>query len=161
MFKIVLYQPEIPANTGNIGRLCVGCGSELHLIKPMRFMLNDKYLKRAGLDYWSYLKLFIHSDINEIEQTEPGNNLYYCTTKTKRLYTEPSYKSGDAFIFGPESRGLPEEMLLENAEHTITIPMSAEIRSYNLSNSVAIILYEALRQINWNGEEKSDRRILC
>ncbi|MCF7919637.1 MAG: tRNA (cytidine(34)-2'-O)-methyltransferase [Candidatus Cloacimonetes bacterium] len=161
MFKIVLYQPEIPANTGNIGRLCVGSGSELHLIKPMRFLLNDKYLKRAGLDYWSNLKLYIHSDLAELVELQQQNKIYYCTTKARHLYTEPVYKPGDAFVFGPESRGLPEELLLKNAADTVAIPMSAALRSLNLSNSVAILLYEALRQIHWKGDENTDRRIIC
>jgi len=161
MFKIVLYQPEIPANTGNIGRLCVGCGGELHIIKPMRFLLSDKYLKRAGLDYWKLLKLFVHSDLSEIQESQSPETIYYCTTKAAKQYTQPIYKPGDAFVFGPESRGLPEDLLQQNAAQTITIPMSAEIRSLNLSNSVAIVLYEALRQIKWNGESSPDRRIIC
>ncbi|MDP8209535.1 MAG: tRNA (cytidine(34)-2'-O)-methyltransferase [Candidatus Stygibacter australis] len=162
MFKIVLYQPEIPANTGNIGRLCVGADSELHIIKPMRFMINDKYLKRAGLDYWQDLKLFLHDDLAELQVEYPQSNIYYCTTKTENKYTEPEYKAGDIFVFGPESRGIPEEILLENKDNTITIPMSEKIRSINLSNSVAIVLYEALRQVDWEGDENvSTRRIIC
>lgn len=160
MFKIVLYQPEIPANTGNIGRLCVGASCELHIIKPMRFLINDKYLKRAGLDYWDDLDLTIHDSLEELEIGDE-NTIYYCTTKTDRVYTEPEFKPGDAFVFGPETRGLPEDILIKNSESTITIPMSSKIRSINLSNSAAIILYEALRQNRWNGEENNERRIIC
>ena len=161
MFKIVLYQPEIPANTGNIGRLCVGADCELHIIKPMRFMINDKYLKRAGLDYWQDLKFFLHDDLAELQAQFPNNNTYFCTTKTERKYTEPEYKDGDIFVFGPESRGIPEDILTNNQTNTITIPMSARLRSINLSNSVAIVLYEALRQMQWGGEDNNDRRVIC
>ena len=161
MFKIVLYQPEIPANTGNIGRLCVGADCELHIIKPMRFMINDKYLKRAGLDYWQDLKFFLHDDLAELQAQFPESNTYFCTTKTERKYTEPEYKDGDIFVFGPESRGIPEDILTNNQTNTITIPMSAKLRSINLSNSVAIVLYEALRQKQWGGEDNNDRRIIC
>jgi tRNA (cytidine/uridine-2'-O-)-methyltransferase len=161
LFKIVLYQPEIPANTGNIGRLCVGADCELHIIKPMRFMINDKNLKRAGLDYWQDLKFFLHDDLAELQAQFPQSNIYFCTTKTERKYTEPEYKDGDIFVFGPESRGIPEEILTNNHNKTITIPMSAKLRSINLSNSVAIVLYEALRQAKWSGEDNNDRRIIC
>ena len=161
MFKIVLYQPEIPANTGNIGRLCVGTNCELHIIKPMRFMINDKYLKRAGLDYWEKLNFFLHDNLIEMKNNCHGN-LYYCTTKTRQSYTEFNYHTGDIFVFGPESRGLPEELLIENCDKTINIPMSSSIRSLNLSNSVAIVLYEALRQVNYRGDYVDQkRRILC
>ncbi|MCF7911704.1 MAG: tRNA (cytidine(34)-2'-O)-methyltransferase [Candidatus Cloacimonetes bacterium] len=161
MFKIVLYQPEIPANTGNIGRLCVGTDCELHIIKPMRFMINDKYLKRAGLDYWQNLKFFTHDNLAELQAKYPESRIYFCTTKTARKYTEPEYKAGDLFVFGPESQGIPEDILIKNKNQTITIPMSAKLRSVNLSNSVAIVLYEALRQVQWVGEDNNDRRIIC
>jgi tRNA (cytidine/uridine-2'-O-)-methyltransferase len=148
-FRIVLYQPEIPGNTGNIGRLCVGTNSELHIIKPMRFLLTDKYLKRAGLDYWSKLKLHIHENLDDFLAIYGKNNIYWCTTKTKRIYSEIEYKKSDIFIFGPESRGIPEDILHQNWSNTITIPMTEKIRSLNLSNSVSIILYEAKRQIGF------------
>ncbi len=148
-FRIVLYEPEIPANTGNIGRLCVGSNSELHIIKPMRFFINDKYVKRAGLDYWSKLNLQIWDSLDEFLEAYPNNTAYYCTTKTDHKYSEKKFNKGDIFIFGPESRGIPEEILKKNWDKTITIPMSQEIRSINLSNSVAIILYEAWRQTNF------------
>ena len=149
-FKVVLYQPEIPSNTGNIGRICVGADLELHIIKPMRFLLNDKLVKRAGLDYWHKLNLTIHDSLDDFLNLYPSINVYYCTTKTKQKYTEMNYRAGDAFIFGPESRGIPEDILFSNKDMNITIPMTSEIRSINLSNSVAIILFEALRQVDFN-----------
>jgi tRNA (cytidine/uridine-2'-O-)-methyltransferase len=145
-FNIVLYQPEIPANTGNIGRLCVGSGSLLHLVKPFRFLIDDKSLKRAGLDYWHELDITLHENISEVIKSVPREKLYFCTTKSTTSYLERDYQEGDYFVFGPESRGLPEEMLNEYPDRCITIPMSGKIRSINLSNSVAIILYEAIRQ---------------
>ncbi len=148
-FRIVLYEPEIPANTGNIGRLCVGANAELHIIRPMRFFINDKYVKRAGLDYWKDLKLTLHDSLDDYLLMFPDVNHYYCTTKTENKYTDFIYKSGDSFILGPESRGLPESLLDENREKSITIPMSDKIRSINLSNSAAIVLYEGLRQIGF------------
>lgn len=148
-YKVVLYQPEIPSNTGNIGRICVGANLELHIIKPMRFFLNDKLVKRAGLDYWHKLDITIHDSLDDFLAKYPEINVYYCTTKTDIPYTKPKYQKGDAFIFGPESRGIPEDILFSNKDRNITIPMTGEIRSINLSNSVAIILFEALRQINF------------
>lgn len=145
-FNIVLYQPEIPANTGNIGRLCVGSDSVLHLIKPFRFLMDDKSLKRAGLDYWHQLNIVIHDNIQDILSVIPREKLYFCTTKSTCLYLERTYNPGDYFIFGPESRGLPEDILAEYSDRCVSIPMTDKIRSINLSNSVAIILYEALRQ---------------
>ena len=153
-FKIVLYEPEIPGNTGNIGRLCVGTNSELHIIKPMRFLLTDKYLKRAGLDYWGKLDLHIHENLDDFLQKNRDNNIYWCTTKCQNVYTEVTYKKGDVFVFGPESKGLPEDILHKNWDKTITIPMTENIRSLNLSNSVSIILYEAIRQAGFLGIKK-------
>ncbi len=147
-YHIVLYQPEIPANTGNIGRLCVGTNSVLHLIKPFRFLIDDKSLKRAGLDYWHLLDVRIHDSLEDALQQADPDRVFYCTTKTTNEYTQTKYRSGDYFVFGPESRGLPEDLLNAHSEQTITIPMSNNIRSINLSNSVAIILYEAVRQVN-------------
>ena len=146
-FHIVLYQPEIPTNTGNIGRLCVGANAELHIIKPMRFLLSDKYLKRAGLDYWHKLILHFHENLDDLIAKYPQNNFYYCTTKTSNNLYARKYKKDDFFIFGPESRGIPEEILKANWKNTITIPMSDKIRSINLANSVAIVLYEGIRQL--------------
>ena len=148
-FHVVLYQPEIPANTGNIGRLCVGTNSMLHIIKPMRFFLTDKLVKRAGLDYWDKLSLEVHDSLDVFLTEFPKSNIYYCTTKTKSNYTERRYKKGDVFIFGPESKGIPEDILNKFQKQNITIPMSSKIRSINLSNSVAIVIYEAWRQIGF------------
>lgn len=147
-FNIVLFQPEIPANTGNIGRLCVGTNSTLHLVKPYKFLMDDKSLKRAGLDYWKELNLVIHDTLDNLLNGISLSNVFFCTTKSTHSYLEKKYHQGDYFIFGPESRGLPEELLNRYAERCITIPMTGKIRSVNLSNSVAVILYEALRQIN-------------
>ena len=146
-FHVVLYQPEIPANTGNIGRLCVGANTELHIVKPMRFLLSDKYLKRAGLDYWDKLTLHFHESLDELIAKYPQNNFYYCTTKSPYNLYERKFERGDFFIFGPETRGIPEEILRANWQNTITIPMSDNIRSINLANSVAIVLYEGIRQV--------------
>ena len=145
--NIVLFQPEIPANTGNIGRLCVGTDSALHLIKPFRFLIDDKSLKRAGLDYWHHLRLHIHESWDDFYEKTIGERFWLCTTKTDKLYTAQHFEPGDYLVFGPESRGLPEELLARYPENCITIPMSPQIRSINLSNSVAIVLYEAVRQI--------------
>jgi len=144
---IVLYQPEIPGNTGNIGRLCVGSGSTLHIIKPCRFLLTDKEIKRAGLDYWPKLKLQMHESLNELHDLYPESRIFYCSTKSSKSYTDMEYRVGDMFVFGPESSGLPQAILDEHPQSCITIPMHPDIRSFNLSNSVAIILYEAIRQI--------------
>ena len=148
-FRIVLYQPEIPANTGNIGRLCVGADAELHIIKPMRFFINDKYLKRAGLDYWDNLKVFYYDSLNELLTKYNKENFYYCTTKTDNVYIERKFIQGDFFVFGPESRGIPMDILEKYWQNTITIPMTSKIRSINLANSVAIVLFEGLRQIDF------------
>jgi len=146
-FHIVLYQPEIPANTGNIGRLCLAANARLHLIKPMRFMLDDKSLKRAGLDYWHELDLEIHNSVNDIFEQYDLQRIWLCTTKAKTLYTDITYQRGDVFMFGPESRGLPNDLLERYPSQCIRIPMNDKVRSLNLANSVGIILYEAIRQI--------------
>jgi tRNA (cytidine/uridine-2'-O-)-methyltransferase len=146
-FHIVLYQPEIPSNAGNIGRLCVGSDSTLHLIKPFRFLMDDKSLKRAGLDYWPKLDLVLHEGINEVLESVPLDRVWFCTTKSANSYLEAEFHPGDYLIFGPESRGLPEDLLMAYAERCITVPMTGKIRSLNLANAAAIILYEAMRQI--------------
>jgi len=148
-FHIILYQPEIPANTGNIGRICVGTNSMMHIIKPMRFLLTDKLVKRAGLDYWNKLEIRIYDNWEEFQKEFPINKIYYCTTKTDKKFTDVKFKKGDAFVFGPESRGIPEDILNKYKNQNITIPMTKEIRSINLSNSVAIVVYEAWRQIGF------------
>ena len=156
--NIVLYRPEIPANTGNIGRLCVGANATLHLIKPFKFFINDKYIKRAGLDYWEKLKLFVHNDFETFQTLYPDNDIYLCSTKGKINYHEIKYKKNDILVFGPESKGLPETMLAQNK--VIKIPMHTEIRSINLCNSVAIILYESLRQMGFDFENKLNSELL-
>lgn len=146
---IVLHQPEIPANTGNIGRTCVATGTSLHLIEPFGFRLNEKEIRRAGMDYWEKLSVNRYVNYEEFVQEyerHPGARLWMATTKAKRAYTEAVFGPDDFIMFGKESAGIPEEILVEHEEDCIRIPMLPEIRSLNLSNSVAIILYEALRQ---------------
>ncbi|MBW6514486.1 MAG: tRNA (cytidine(34)-2'-O)-methyltransferase [Candidatus Syntrophosphaera sp.] len=146
-FNIALYEPEIPANTGNIGRLCVGTGSTLHIIQPCKFLLTDKALKRAGLDYWPDLDLVLHKNAEEFFAALNPSRIFLCTTKAERSYLDLSYAAGDAFLFGPESRGLPQSFLDRYPDRLITIPMHAKIRSLNLANSVSIVLFEAIRQL--------------
>lgn len=145
--NIVLYEPEIPANTGNIGRLCVGTGSVLHVIRPFKFLMDDKSLKRAGLDYWPLLQYHVWEDWSHFCSSISPAKLWLCTTKSSITYTSVEYTKGDYLVFGPESRGLPPEILGSDPRSCITIPMNSDIRSINLSNSVAIILYEAVRQL--------------
>ena len=151
---IVLHQPEIPQNTGNIGRTCVATGTSLHLIEPLGFRLNEKELKRAGMDYWERLDVTRYMDFNDFKEKHPGAKIWMATTKAKRSYTEVSFGMDDFIMFGKESAGIPEEILVENEENCIRIPMGNDIRSLNLSNSVAIVLYEALRQNDFVGLEK-------
>ena len=151
---IVLHQPEIPQNTGNIGRTCVATGTSLHLIEPIGFRLNEKELKRAGMDYWERLDVTRYMDFNDFNEKHPGAKIWMATTKAKRSYTEVSFGMDDFIMFGKESAGIPEEILVENEENCIRIPMGNDIRSLNLSNSVAIVLYEALRQNDFEGLEK-------
>ena len=138
-------------NTGNIGRTCVATNTRLHLIEPLGFRLGDKEVKRAGLDYWPRLDVTVYSDYEDFLERNPGAKIYMATTKAKRVYTDISYEPYCYIMFGPESRGIPAEMLVENRENCMRIPMWGETRSLNLSNSVAVILYEALRQ---NGFER-------
>lgn len=144
--NIVLYEPEMPANTGNIGRTCVATNTKLHLIEPLGFKINEKSLKRAGLDYWDKLEVSIYCDFEEFLEKNPGAKLYLATTKAKHVYTQVNYEPDAYLVFGPESRGLPEELLIRYPESCVRIPMWGEIRSLNLSNAAAIVLYEALRQ---------------
>ena len=143
---IVLHQPEIPANTGNIGRTCVATGTSLHLIEPLGFRLDEKSIKRAGMDYWEHLDVTRYMNYQEFTEKHPGAKVWLATTKAKRSYTEVSFGPDDFIMFGKESAGIPEEILVDHEEDCIRIPMLPEIRSLNLSNSVAIVLYEALRQ---------------
>lgn len=152
--NIILHQPEIPANTGNIGRTCVATGTALHLIEPLGFHLDEKSIKRAGMDYWDKLDVTRYMNVQEFREKNPGAKIWYATTKAKRLYTEADFSPGDFIMFGKESAGIPEELLVENEETCIRIPMLEEIRSLNLSNAVAIVLYEALRQNEFAGMQK-------
>lgn len=143
---IVLHQPEIPANTGNIGRTCVATGTKLHLIEPLGFLLDEKRIKRAGMDYWDILDYQRYVNYQDFLEKNPGAKIYMATTKAKKKYTDVQFGPDDYIMFGKESAGIPEEILVENEENCIRIPMLPDIRSLNLSNSVAIVLYEALRQ---------------
>lgn len=149
MFNIVLAEPEIPANTGNISRTCAVTGAALHLIKPLGFDISDRQLRRAGLDYWQYLSVTLYESIEDFFEKNRGGRFFFCTTKAKQAYTDFSYREGDYFIFGKETKGLPEPLLAENPDSCIRIPMLPTLRSLNLSNSVAIVIYEALRQIGF------------
>ena len=147
---IILHQPEIPANTGNIGRTCVATGSSLHLIEPLGFRLGEKDLKRAGMDYWQHLDVARYMNFEEFKTLHPGAKIWMATTKARHIYTDVSYSPDDFIMFGKESAGIPEEILVDYEETCIRIPMLPAIRSLNLSNSVAIVLYEALRQQNFS-----------
>lgn len=143
---IVLIEPEIPGNTGNIARLCAATGCELHLVKPLGFEIDDKHLKRAGLDYWHLLKVHVHENFAEVLSKYSDHTFYYNTTKTDKAHSSVSYKSGDMLVFGKETAGIPEDILRKNEANCVRIPMINEARSLNLSNSVAVVVYEALRQ---------------
>ena len=149
--NIVLLEPEIPANTGNIGRTCVATGTRLHLIEPLGFDISDKAVRRAGMDYWKDLDLSVYENFEEFLEKNPGARIYMATTKAEKTYTECTYGPDDYIMFGKESAGIPEEILLKYRETCVRIPMIGEIRSLNLGNSVAIMLYEALRQNNFEG----------
>ena len=145
MFNIVLYEPEIPQNTGNIARLCACTGCKLYLVGKLGFSLSDKYTKRAGLDYWGSVDILKVNSMDELYKANSDATFYYMTTKSKRLYTNVQYKNGDFLVFGPETRGLPEKYVTD--KNALTIPMKEGQRSLNLSNSVAITVYEGIRQI--------------
>ncbi len=148
--NIVLYEPEIPSNTGNIARTCAITGARLHLIEPLGFSLEDKYLKRAGLDYWEYLDINIYKNIADFFAKNHGT-FYYLTTKADKYYNDIQYKDDDYLFFGPETRGLPLELMSKDWERAYKIPMGDKYRSLNLSNAVAIVLYEGLRQTGFKG----------
>lgn len=151
MLNIVLHEPEIPANTGNIGRTCVATNTRLHLIEPLGFRLDEKSLKRAGMDYWGSLDVTTYIDYADFLERNPGAKIYMATTKAPKVYTEVSYEPDCYIMFGKESAGIPEEILVEHEEDCMRIPMNGDIRSLNLGNSVAIVLYEALRQNGFAG----------
>lgn len=146
MINIVLHEPEIPANTGNIGRTCVATGARLHLIEPMGFRINEKEVRRAGLDYWDKLDVTVYDSYSDFLEKNPNAKIFMATTKAKYKYTDVTFEEDCYIMFGKESAGIPEEILIKHPDTSIRIPMIGEIRSLNLSNSVAIILYEALRQ---------------
>ena len=155
MLHIVLIEPQIPGNTGNIARLCAASGVELHLVKPLGFMVDDKHLKRAGLDYWHLVKVHYHENFSEVLCRFTGNNFYYCSKKAPRSYDCVSYREDDFLVFGKETTGLPEALLRQHWEKCIRIPMHEDARSLNLSSAAAIVAYEALRQLGFPGLESS------
>ncbi|MBE5895988.1 MAG: tRNA (cytidine(34)-2'-O)-methyltransferase [Lachnospiraceae bacterium] len=144
--NIILHEPEIPQNTGNIGRTCVATGTKLHLIEPLGFELNEKHLRRAGMDYWGNLDYTVYRNFEDFLAKNPGAKIYMATTKAKKKYTDVEYGPNDFIMFGKESAGIPEEILVDYEETCVRIPMLSDIRSLNLSNAVAVVLYEALRQ---------------
>lgn len=152
--NIVLMEPEIPYNTGNIGRSCVLTNTTLHLIKPLGFSLDEKQIKRSGLDYWNLIDLKIWESYEDLRNAYPNSKFYFATTKTTQKYCDVKYEKDDFIVFGPESRGIPAEIREANKETCITIPMIKMGRSLNLSNSAAIILYEAYRQIGFDFNEE-------
>ncbi len=151
MFNIVLVEPEIPQNTGNIARTCAATGCRLHLVKPLGFEVSDKYLKRAGLDYWQFVSVTYWENFEELLKANPEGRFFYFTTKALHGYTDACYRDGDFLVFGKETRGLPEELLKAHPDECVRIPMMGELRSLNLSNSVAIAVYEGLRQNGFKG----------
>ena len=154
MVNIVLYEPEMPMNTGNIGRTCVATGARLHLIEPLGFKLDDRSVKRAGLDYWPRVNVTVYSDFEDFKAKNPDAVLYMATTKSKQKYTDVKYPENAYIMLGPESRGIPEEILLESKETCVRIPMMPGERSLNLSNAAAIMVYEVLRQHEFPGLEE-------
>ncbi|MBQ5802132.1 MAG: tRNA (uridine(34)/cytosine(34)/5-carboxymethylaminomethyluridine(34)-2'-O)-methyltransferase TrmL [Clostridia bacterium] len=157
MLHIVLYEPEIPQNTGNIARTCAATGASLDLIKPLGFALDDKKMKRAGLDYWHLLDVKIHENLQAFYDCYPGAKVHYFSTKSRYVYTEVEYEEDAFLMFGPESRGLPEELLLKNYDKTVRLPMREDARSLNLSNTVAVAVYEAMRQKDFVALKKAGK----
>ncbi|MBE7101423.1 MAG: tRNA (uridine(34)/cytosine(34)/5-carboxymethylaminomethyluridine(34)-2'-O)-methyltransferase TrmL [Clostridiales bacterium] len=151
MFHIVLVEPEIPQNAGNIARTCAATGTHLHMIRPLGFEVTDKYLKRAGLDYWHLVEISYYDSFDELRSKYPDSRFFFFTTKGKHRHSDVSYQEGDFLVFGKETKGLPEELLVKNKETCLRIPMHADARSLNLGNSAAIALYEALRQTDFAG----------
>lgn len=151
MFNIVLVEPEIPQNTGNIVRTCAATGCRLHLVRPLGFEVTDKHLKRAGLDYWHDCEIFYYDGFAELKEKFPEAAFYYFTTKGLKRHSDAVFKKGDFLVFGKETKGLPEELLKDNKQFCLRIPMIGETRSLNLSNSVAIAVYEGLRQLDFDG----------
>ena len=156
-FNIVLVEPEIPQNTGNIARTCAVTGSKLHIVKPMGFEITDAKLKRAGLDYWHFLGVKFYENIDEFFEINKGERFYYATTKAVNTYADVKFCDGDFILFGKETKGLDEKLLHDNKDYCIRIPMISEARSLNLSNSAAIVVYEALRQNGFKGLNEKGR----
>ena len=146
MFHIVLVEPEIPQNAGNIARTCAATGTTLHMIRPLGFEVTDKYLKRAGLDYWNLVDIRYYDSFDELKALYPNGRFFFFTTKGRHRHSDIAFQDGDFLVFGKETKGLPEELLMQNEETCLRIPMFSKARSLNLSNSVAVALYEALRQ---------------
>lgn len=151
MLNIVLMEPEIPQNTGNISRICSVAGLALHLVRPLGFDISDKAVKRAGLDYWQYLDLTVYDNMADFWEKHPDIRFWLCSTKAPRNYCDAEFKDGDYLIFGKETKGLPEQLLKDHMDRCIRIPMLDNRRSHNLGNSVAIVSYEALRQLDFPG----------
>ena len=152
MLNIVLVEPEIPQNAGNIARTCAVTGSRLHLVRPLGFEVTDKYLKRAGLDYWHFVEINYYDSIKEVmDKYYDGGNFYFFSTKAKKIHSDAKYKDGDFLVFGKETKGLPEPLLKEHYDECVRLPMREETRSLNLSNSVCAGVYEALRQMGYPG----------
>ena len=151
---IVMVEPEIPGNTGNVARLCAANHMTLHLVKPLGFSIDDKHLKRAGLDYWSLVDVQIHENFQEVRRAYPEGRFFFLTTKASQCYADISFRPDDFIVFGKETKGLPESLLKENQTHCFRVPMIEEARSLNLSNTVAIVAYEALRQLGFPGLAK-------
>jgi tRNA (cytidine/uridine-2'-O-)-methyltransferase len=147
MFHVVLVEPEIPPNTGNIARLCLACDATLHLVRPLGFSIDDKMLKRAGLDYWKETRVELWDSFAQLQAAHPQGRFWYLTTKSQRPYDEADLAAGDFLVFGRETRGLPEPLLETNAEHCLTIPMTHKTRSLNLATAVGIVLFEGMRQV--------------
>ena len=151
MFHIVLVEPEIPQNAGNIARTCAATGCALHMIRPLGFEVSDKYLKRAGLDYWNLVDISYYDSFAQLQEQYPDATYYYFTTKARHRHSDVAFKDGDFLVFGKETKGLPEELLMMNENTCLRLPMRGEARSLNLSNSVAVAVYEALRQTDYQG----------
>lgn len=155
--NVVLVEPEIPQNTGNIARTCAAIGATLHLIKPLGFDISEKAVRRAGLDYWDKLNIIVYENLDEFKSKIKTEDMYLLSTKAKKIYSEVNYTKDSYIVFGPETRGLPEDYILENFDRAVRIPMRENIRSLNLSNSVAIVAYEAEKQVNFNGLEETSK----
>lgn len=153
MINVVLVEPEIPQNTGNISRTCACTGSRLHLVRPFGFEISDRTVKRAGLDYWDKVEIVYYDSLDEFFEKNKGGKFYYCSTKAKKRYCDIHFEDECFLLFGKETKGLPENLVFDNPDYALRIPMNGVCRSLNLSNSVAIVLYEALRQLDFNVEQ--------